>query len=1168
MAKTVDILRYVLGLDARQFRKEAKRVDKDVDKLSGTVGKSSSVFGKFSKVIGIVGAALATLKLGGLIKDATLVAARIEVLKNVLELTGKAAGKTSAELEFNTQKLVSLGIAEQEALQIGLRFIQVQLDLADSLKIARAAQDLAVVAGQDSSATAVALTDAIVKQEPSLLRQFGIIANLNEIYKDLSISLGKTAAELTQSERRQAFLNIILEKAKTVAGSYEKAMELVGKRLTSLPRFFQNAQKAVGQHFLPAMRDAIDATTDFLKGITALFETKGQQFTRQIFAFAKGFEKFSASLPKIRELAKEFDTLTKIQSRTAPQQARLNQVIQELGDLLPGVRTVLQGYTSDLDGTKIALDALIERSVELERLKLVAALDAQAEAFKRNTDRIKDLRETARTGSGRQGFVAANIEADTKRVKEFTAALKAIAEERELLAARLANLRRDGGRGDTAIEDRLKQLDRQQRIATEGLAAAGQAVAKYKAEILELENANEQLVETLARLFPNIKENIILVALLSGKYQKLLDDVAAVQRKIAEGIVKPPVFTSNAELLAKGRAALADKEAVDRAERLAGFNKRRAENAAVVAKLAKKAGEDEKKRLVLTKRRATQQRNTVEDMEREEGLAESLIDKQERLVRILDLAALGIGKINQEMGNLVQSAADFANALATGDIFSKIGAGINLVSDIIGGIGSLFGGGGDRAEEKAERDRELLEQQKELVRANEEVRQAIDRWIANINSRNIGELKSIASLALLFQNLLRDAPDLNFDQFERRFDDLVGSLEGLGLELPPELSDALSVFNDIKDGLNLEGPFRDLNSLLDQIRRASLLPQAQLNDAINADTLAKMLFTLKKMQDNGTLDLARGQELIDFWKSFQDLSLTQEKDLLDSLLDLLRSGGNIDPSGVLDLLAAIESLEEAIQAEADALAALPPSIAAAATESDTLEKMLAALRSLDDSGDLTFSLGEQLIAFWKNFQDLSLTQEETLLQDLLKRLKENGLIDEDGLLALLLQIETLQDAIKDQAEKEEAEGLTQIQRSVTTITEAQANIISATLNSILGVLGLMDTKLASLVTLFSGIEPGGLLSGGATRRPLVATPSFGFELPGILASIRGVEEKLGSFLDRVAAQTGPLVSVSPGGIVIHQSFPGVRSTKAIENVSAKAITEALVSEGRARGIQV
>jgi hypothetical protein len=411
----------------------------------------------------------------GQLVDATKVAARIEVLNNVFEMTGKRAGYTSAELEGTKQKLIALGIAEQEALQIGQRFIQAQLDLADATKVARAAQDLAVISGQNSSETALALTDAIVKQRPELLKQYGIIADLNDIYKAQADQLGKNVDQLDANEKRQGFLNTILEQAKTVAGSYETAMEDVGKRLTSLPRYLQQAQNAVGQHFLPIMANAVDAATAFLKAVEAAFSPKTDMLVKAAGQMAEARTSFDQTTTRIIALRQEFDALAKVVEPTADQHARMKTILNELEGAFPGV---------------------------------VLGIESENGALRTNLDLLDDLiekRDIAQRDKERQQLaeIADQYESVTKQLKKNSEALET--------ARRLTFEFQEGvasGKYDEAKQQLLKVWG--------GLDAYKTMVTSLPPVIDKLTGEQTRLVQALSSMYPNLEQNQVAAALMNA----------------------------------------------------------------------------------------------------------------------------------------------------------------------------------------------------------------------------------------------------------------------------------------------------------------------------------------------------------------------------------------------------------------------------------------------------------------------------------------------------------------------------------------------------------------------------------------------------------------------------------------------------------------------------
>jgi len=90
----------------------------------------------------------------------TMTAARTEELGVVIENLGRVSGYSQEELAEVEESITNLGITTQGARTIMSRFMGAELDLADASKIARAAQDLAVIGMQDSSEAAETLTSS------------------------------------------------------------------------------------------------------------------------------------------------------------------------------------------------------------------------------------------------------------------------------------------------------------------------------------------------------------------------------------------------------------------------------------------------------------------------------------------------------------------------------------------------------------------------------------------------------------------------------------------------------------------------------------------------------------------------------------------------------------------------------------------------------------------------------------------------------------------------------------------------------------------------------------------------------------------------------------------------------------------------------------------------
>lgn len=282
------------------------RFDANVERLAAT---SEQGFDKVEGAIRDVGPAIGVI--GGLVAGLTTkmvefavqglnavkqfvqgsvqLTARADVLATVINKVGQQSGYSAEEIAAAEESVKSMGITTVAAREALVRMTRANIDWSEASKLARIAQDAAVVAGLNSSQAFERLVRGIQKQEPELLDELGINLRRTEAYKRLGAELGKTAKELTETERQQAILNEIYRQAGAVTGSYEAAMENVGKQATSLPRHIEELQLAIGRAFQPAYAAQIQFMTEQLKELREWFadnEEAVQQFSEVFGNFA------------------------------------------------------------------------------------------------------------------------------------------------------------------------------------------------------------------------------------------------------------------------------------------------------------------------------------------------------------------------------------------------------------------------------------------------------------------------------------------------------------------------------------------------------------------------------------------------------------------------------------------------------------------------------------------------------------------------------------------------------------------------------------------------------------------------------------------------------------------------------------------------------------------
>jgi len=219
-----------------------------------------------------LGTALAAVTAGltSYLSYATQLAARNQVLGTVMRVVGDNAGYAMGMMQGQVEVVKSLGITTRAATDAVIAFAQANLDVAQTSKLARVAQDLAVVAGKNSSEAFETLTSVIQTQQLRVLRSYGITKNLGVVMREYAREVGLTTNELESMDRQQAVLNLILKEGAVATGAYEKSMEDAGKKATSLARYQEELAASIGLNLVPAYGLWIDAQTWVLKQLIAL----------------------------------------------------------------------------------------------------------------------------------------------------------------------------------------------------------------------------------------------------------------------------------------------------------------------------------------------------------------------------------------------------------------------------------------------------------------------------------------------------------------------------------------------------------------------------------------------------------------------------------------------------------------------------------------------------------------------------------------------------------------------------------------------------------------------------------------------------------------------------------------------------------------------------------
>lgn len=262
------------------------------------------------------------------LKESAEYAARTETLGITMGVVAKNAGYGSQELSKYEKEVKGLGITTQGTREAITQMIQAGLEIGPKAegqvsqvaKLARAAQDLAVVTGENSSATLTRLITNISQLDTVGLRYMGLTVNVEAAERQFALSIGKTVEQLTQKQKAQAVMDESLKQAEKLQGAYEASMDTVGKKVQSLKRYQEELANDIGSKLLPAYGALADAATKFLKDADKI---------------AQGIDKSGAASRLLAEGVSSFGDAMG---------GALNTVLGMLGEVYPHVAALGKGF--------------------------------------------------------------------------------------------------------------------------------------------------------------------------------------------------------------------------------------------------------------------------------------------------------------------------------------------------------------------------------------------------------------------------------------------------------------------------------------------------------------------------------------------------------------------------------------------------------------------------------------------------------------------------------------------------------------------------------------------------------------------------------------------------------------------------------------------------------
>lgn len=277
-----------LGNTAERTGRQHKQAAKDSQDLyqtqnKGIIGTANSTrsFSKLAQTIGsgdagLVGA-YATLAANIFAVTAAFNALRsasqVEQIFKGLEAAGIRTGRSLTSTAKALKAVTGDAINTEQAMRSTAQIVSAGFNDQAVKRLGQAARDTSFALGRNMTDSLDRLSRGVVKLEPELLDELGIMTKITESNTLYAASLGKTESQLTNFEKRQGFLNAVLTEAElkfgglSAAAGNSTAYDRLASTFTDLANTVLNAINVIVKPIAGILADSMTA----LLGIAVLF---------------------------------------------------------------------------------------------------------------------------------------------------------------------------------------------------------------------------------------------------------------------------------------------------------------------------------------------------------------------------------------------------------------------------------------------------------------------------------------------------------------------------------------------------------------------------------------------------------------------------------------------------------------------------------------------------------------------------------------------------------------------------------------------------------------------------------------------------------------------------------------------------------------------------------
>ena len=286
--KTADSLGKVEGATKKanksqdHFARGAKGVgqaglsaSKGFSKMRDSMGGSNGLVSAYAILAANIFAATAAF-------NALRRAAQVEQLEKGLRLVGAAAGQNLPDVAQGLRDITGAAISSEQAMRATALAMSAGFRSDQLIQLTKVAKGASIALGRDMGDALDRLVRGTAKLEPEILDELGIMVRLDDAVQNYADRLGLAAGQVTQFDRRQAFLNATIEQGLKKFEDLSQGVESnpydkLAASLADLQKAFINGTSAV-----TGLGSAVEFASRHLASLAAVGTTLALGITRGV----------------------------------------------------------------------------------------------------------------------------------------------------------------------------------------------------------------------------------------------------------------------------------------------------------------------------------------------------------------------------------------------------------------------------------------------------------------------------------------------------------------------------------------------------------------------------------------------------------------------------------------------------------------------------------------------------------------------------------------------------------------------------------------------------------------------------------------------------------------------------------------------------------------------